>query len=361
MRRGEIRQARQTRLVAQRFPDHRTPTSATARASCFRVRRFGTAPQGSILGPLFFLIHLNDINNNICHGKLRLFADDTTVFYDAYDVNEIEHKIQSDLDKLNVWFRVNKLTVNAAKCNYIVIKNPAKIVPDLNIYIQDEHILRYEKIKYLGVYIDQHLTFKPHIEYLCKKISPIVGMLSKVRWSLPKNICVMLYNSLVHSKLAYCIDSWGSASDTALSPLEKIQKKAIRFISHSDYLAHTLPLFQQLRIYTLRNLYFSKICLLVFKKLNGLNNSIHCNFSYVNHGYGTRSTTNHLLKLPETSGGIMSNSLLRTLSYVGPHFYNSLPTMVKNADSVSIFKNSLKRWLVSANIQVYKLMYTHKK
>ena len=317
-------------------------------------------PQGSILGPLLFLLYVNDMKDYIKHGKLRLFADDTNIFYDTKDIGIATMQINEDMYGLNKWLKMNKLTVNTTKSNYIVVKCPRKRVADISVKLQNDTLRRMDHVKYLGVYIDQHLTFRPHIEYLCKKISPTIGVLGKLRWLFPKNICVLLYNSLIHSQLAYCIGSWGSASKAAISPLEILHKKVVRYISHSTYTAHAAPLFKELGILTVREMFFTKVCMLVYQELRGLNNGRDYKFQKVNHVYKTRSVTNDCLQLPEGPVGVVTNSLFRTLSYVGPRFFNYLPTDVKGLNSCSLFKRNLKNWVQEAQIPVYNLMYTHR-
>ena len=258
-------------------------------------------PQGSILGPLLFLFYINDIKDCLQQGKMRLFADDANIFYKTSDPEAAVRLIQEDINSLDTWLKVNKLTLNAAKCNYIVIKNPRKSIPQLALHLQDKALSRTESINYLGIFIDQHLTFKDHVDHVCNNISPAVGILSKVRWILPRNVCILLYNALIHCRLSYCIESWGSASDHVLHPLEILQKRAIRFICFKSFTDHTLPLFKTLGILSVRSIFYHKICLLVFKELHGLNKVDSFGFRFAQHSMGTRSVSDQLLCIPNTA------------------------------------------------------------
>ena len=180
-----------------------------------------------------------------------------------------------------------------------------------------------------------------------------------MRWIFPKRICLLLYNSLFHSHLVYCIDAWGSASNNVLRPLEMLQKKAIRFVSNSDYLAHTSPIFKSLGLLKLRHIYFMRISIVVFKELKGINSGEPFGFTRINHAYQTRSASNDLLRLPNTPSGGISNSLIRTMAYVGPRCYNALPSNISNVNcSLSLFKRNLKNWLIFSELDVYQLVYT---
>ena len=280
-------------------------------------------------------------------------------FYKTSNPEAAARQIQEDINCLNSWLKVNKLTLNTAKCNYIVIKNPSKSVPQLEIHLQDRVLARTERVNYLGILIDQHLTFKYHVDHICNKISPAVGILSKVRWVLPRNICILLYNALIHCRLSYCIESWGSASDNVLYPLEILQKRAVRFICFKPFTDHTLPLFKKLGILSVRNMFYFKVCQLVFKELHGMNNVDSFGFRFAQHSIGTRSVSNQLLCLPY-QGNNLTKALFQTMSNVGPRLFNKVPHVIKTTPSLSLFKQKLRSWLVDNYPPVYKIIYPHK-
>ena len=238
------------------------------------------------------------------------------------------------------------------------MKTTNKQVKDLVIRLQDGLISRTESVKYLGILLDHHLTFRNHIENLCIKISPAIGILSKVRWILPRKLCLQLYNSLIHSRLSYCIETWGSASKSAIRPLEVLQKKVVRFITFSSFTAHSPPLFKDLGILNIRKLYYLKICIRVFKELQGLSIVEPVNFRVVNHGIVTRSASNLSLCILLCNTTI-TNALSQTMSFVGPRIYNDAPDVIKNTNSISLFKAKLKTWLLVNDPDVYKLIYPH--
>ena len=218
---------------------------------------------------------------------------------------------------------------------------------------------RTESINYLGIFIDQHLTFKNHVDHVCNNISPAVGILSKVRWILPRKVCILLYNALIHCRLSYCIESWGSASDHVLHPLEVLQKRAIRFLCFKSFTDHTLPLFKTLGILNVRSIFYHKICLLVFKELHGLNKVDSFGFRFAQHSMGTRSVSNQLLCIPNQESKL-TNALFQTMSYVGPRLFNQVPHTIKATLSISLFKKNLRSWLVENHPPVYKIIYPHK-
>ena len=182
-------------------------------------------PQGSILGPLMFLVYINDLQNCLTHGISRLFADDTNILYSGKHIDTLKRNAEVDLLKLIDWFNVNKLALNVNKSNCIIIRSKNKKIPaDFNIMVGAKTLTLLDNIKYLGVYIDQQFTWKSHINSVCKKIAPIIGILSKVRHLLTFPILRQLYYALIHPHILYCIEAYGSTYKTHVEPLLILQK-----------------------------------------------------------------------------------------------------------------------------------------
>ena len=133
-------------------------------------------PQGSSLGPILFLIYINDLPNCSDLLTFRIFADDTNVFYSACDLKTLEKVINSELKKVKVWCDVNRLSINFSKTNFMIVKSPKKKEEPVNITIESSDGAKYalekkSKIKYLGVLLDETVSFKNHISYVCTRIS----------------------------------------------------------------------------------------------------------------------------------------------------------------------------------------------
>ena len=127
-------------------------------------------PQGSILGPLLFILYINDISNASTLTESLIFADDTSIFYSHSDPNYLESVMNEELQMFDVWMKCNKLSVNIKKTNYVIFKSSKKKIPHNFIFCYGNEILKQENTtKFLGVYIDQHLTWKDHISHICKK------------------------------------------------------------------------------------------------------------------------------------------------------------------------------------------------
>ena len=211
-------------------------------------------PQGSILGPLLFLIYINDLINDVSKVlDLILFADDTNIFFSHKDPIFLMELVNTGLQNLSCWFQANKLSINVKKLNCIIFKtsqNRQKL--DFSIY--DTKIDRVTETLFLGVIIDKCLTWKPHVQNLTRKISKSLGLIYKSSFCLNKNYLCRLYYSLVYPYLYYCACVWGLTYHSNLKRLVTLQKRAVKMISRSSFDAHTDPIFKSLKLLKFENI-----------------------------------------------------------------------------------------------------------
>ena len=181
-------------------------------------------PQGSIIGPTLFILYINDICNVSSILKLILFADDTNIFYSGKDVNNVCHIMTEELRKINVWFMVNKLSLNVSKTNYMLFGNNRNMV-DCSIYINNIEIERVYVTKFLGLHIDCKLDWKVHIQNVKNKIAKNCAILTKVRHKLNDAAMYTLYMSFIVPYLNYCCEIWGNNYVSRTKPLFLLQKR----------------------------------------------------------------------------------------------------------------------------------------
>jgi hypothetical protein len=305
-------------------------------------------PQGSILGPLLFILFINDIKN--CSNLLHfiLFADDTNALYSSNNFSDLTFVVNAELQKLHLWFLSNKLSINEDKCCYMLFGNKIKDSECPNVQINNFNLKRVKATKFLGVHIDDKLNWNTHIWETSKTISRNLGILNKVKYSLPDDVLLNLYFTLIFPHLTYGIVSWGSASEHKLNYLFLRQKRALRIITHSNYIAHTDPIFRRLHLLKIYDIYKLQVLLFIYKSLHKmyLPSCIsfydYFSFTAVLKPHDTRSAPTNLSK-----SSARTNLRCTSLLYSGPRIWNSIRDDLKSLPTISMFKNEVKLWLLS--------------
>ena len=156
-------------------------------------------PQGSILGPLLFILYLNDIVYSSNMFTFYVFADDTNLLDSHKNIRTLIHSINNDLGHVSTWFKANKLSLNINKTNFMLFKNKHdnRHIPAFNITIDNTDIVRVPHTKFLGIILDECLTWKQHTTYIANIVSKYTGILYRLKGILPSTTLFTLYNSLV--------------------------------------------------------------------------------------------------------------------------------------------------------------------
>ena len=162
-------------------------------------------PQGSVLGPLFFILFINDLYKCCPEGKVRLFADDTTIFFHKNNINDIITTGKLIMIQLTNWLRANKLTLNADKSTFTIFKSHKKKIPNMpeTIEFLNQSIKRASHNKFLGVILDEHLSWSNHITELSNKLKRLFHIFYNIRDFLSKENIKTIYYALVYSRIKY--------------------------------------------------------------------------------------------------------------------------------------------------------------
>ena len=298
-------------------------------------------PQGSILGPLLFILYMNDICNTSKILKTILFADDTTVFCSHKDIATLCTTINNELKEVCNWFKANKLSLNAKKTNLMFLgtRFQTKNIDDrYAVFLDGCKLTRNKEAKFLGITIDENFAWKNQINKLCKLCARNIGVLNKVKHFLPEHSMYQLYCSLVQPYLNYGLLLWGNANKESISKVFKIQKRALRVISNSPYLSHSKPLFDKYKTLNIFDLYKKETGICMYKyKQDMLPQSFDGIFTehQANHKYNTRNKSDYQLPIHK----------VRTILNVGPKFWNELPLYLKSARTIGQFKRNLVLYL----------------
>ena len=304
-------------------------------------------PQGSILGPLLFLVYINDNCKTTDYGEFILFADDTNLFYSHENISTLTSVINTELCKISDWLQSNKLEIslNIKKSNYIIFKPRQKRqVYNLALTINNNTIDRVKEVCFLGVILDENLTWKAHVSYIARKISKSIGIIYRSSFYLFKSALRILYFALVYPYLQYCVTIWGSTYSSNLNRIVLLQKRAVQIVDKQFFGAHTTPIFYKHKILKFEDIYLlqlGKFMYLYQQKLppdcfEGL-------FSYVSqiHNYNTRNAKSFYAFQCRT------NIRQFSINYQGPKFFNTLNPDIRNSSSVFRFQYMLKLFLFS--------------
>ena len=304
-------------------------------------------PQGSILGPLLFLLFINDLplyTNKVCTD---LYADDTTL-YDIQDSMErIENNLQSALNNLHVWCRNNGMILNSSKTKVLLITTTQKRQrlhnENLALKFNDESLNMITNDKILGIYVDNNLNWTDHIKHLSRKITSSIWLLSKIKKFLSQAHRVQFYKSYIQPHIDFCNIVWGSSSDTNKLKIFKLQKRACRVIL--DYNVDDIhEAMKTLKIMSVYDRLYLRKAKFMFKVANNMTPTyISENFTSRNNGIMLRSSTAGCFVPPKPRTEYFKHSL----RYSGCLVWNSLPQEVKNAQTPDTFHNRCLKWLIN--------------
>lgn len=300
-------------------------------------------PQGSILGPILFLIFINDLTSSIKISRPLLYADDTKCFHNIYSLTDTQH-LQDDLDAIGTWSKTWNMLFNEAKCTHVRFLPKPDTDPQFTTYtINHSSISTSNHHKDLGVIMTSNLSWSDHHHLITSKAYRSLGVIRRTFTTNSISTKRQLYLSLVRSQLTYCSPIWRPHLIRDIIKLEKVQKRATKYIlndSSSDYKSrlkslHLLPLMYHLELNDV---------MFLIKSLQHPSDHFNISHFITFSDNNTRSSSSHKLKHAFIKS--TSISIRHFYFYRIPRLWNALPPINLDSSHVSI-KSTLIKYLWS--------------
>ena len=303
-------------------------------------------PQGSILGPLLFILNMNDICNVSDLFFAIMYADDTSLLVTGNDLQSLIASLNNALKDLCSWFKSNKLSLNTNKTFYMIFhRSRIKCDTDstLEIIMDNGILTKTSCLKYLGVIVDQKLNWIEHISYVKNKISKGIGIMYKARRHLDKKSLLNLYYSYIYPYLTYCIEVWGCAAKSHLQALFILQKKIVRIMTFAPYLEHSAPIFSSLELLPIEKVFINRVAIVMYKISCDMLPETMAKLYSKNKDHHTHDTRGkNLLRIPAGT---------KNFTYNSARIWNAISSQIDINVNLGKFKVNLKKYLLHNTLE----------
>ena len=217
-------------------------------------------PLGFSLGPLLFLLYINDLPLASQFDTI-LFADDTFLAMPDNNLSKLQNRVNTELRKIDLWMKKNKLQLNYSKTHYLLLDKQLNrsCLTNFNISLNSIDIKRIKSIKYLGIYIDKNLNWSCHIQHLSLQLARYYGLLYRIQNFIDRNTLCMLYYSLIYSRIQYSIVTWGTANKTLMQELNVKLNNVVCTIMYSSKYCPVTSLYKALNFFKLDDIYLLEL------------------------------------------------------------------------------------------------------
>ena len=325
-------------LLKSYVSDRRQYTKINNSTSRVNSLNYGV-PQGSVLGPLLFLLYVNDIQHCIDKKKIKLFADDTGVFQFDKDLRVVVNEASQNLAKIYDWFLCNRLALSLEKSHFLIFHSKRKKINyEINsLHFGNKSIPRSHFTNYIGMTIDENLSWELHIDRILKSLYKYYRLFYQLRNFVNKQLIRTIYYSCVYSRIQYGIEVYGTCRKGLIDKLQVTQNKLLRILGCKDRQYNSQILHKEFELHNVSEIRDMLILKFVYNCVNGQPvEAFKDYFKTPNHMYNTRQADRLVAENINTEYG-------RSLThYTGASLWSRLPLDVKNKPSINSFKRSLK-------------------
>ena len=304
-------------------------------------------PQSSILGPMLFLLYVNDLPLNR-QSNIDMYADDVTLYKSSKSLSEINELLQNDLSKIDTWSKNNNMILNPKKTTCMVIGNKKRLknIPELQLKVLNNKIENVSVQRVLGLYIDNSLCWKTHVDKVCSEVSSKVHLVKRINNFLTLDMKQLFYNSYIAPCFDHGCISWNHCKSAFTNIIIKLQKRAACIILKKPRKTCSKSNFTSLKWLSIKGRHKYFTILMVYKTLHGVAPLYMSNLiNYSRNPY-------HMLR-SELNNDV-TNQIIprtefrkRTFSYIGMQYWDSIPTDLRSINNIGYFKQKLKCSLMS--------------
>jgi len=308
-------------------------------------------PQGTVLGPILFLIYIDDMSKNLKVGSMVSYADDTVLLFHGNNWQETIIKAKKGLTGIGGWINKNHLLINYNKTKYIKFSlTPSNLEKEpINLHNCNGKtctcpaIEQTTSVKYLGVHIDSGLKWDVHADSVCKSLKYLLHKFYILRNVLSRELMITFYKAVIESRLRYCNIVWGGLYNEHQKIVYNTQKHIIKTMLKLKRDHPTDRLFQENKLLSVRGLYILDTLIFTHKRHT---------FDRISHVVNTRSKAKNLMNTKKCN----FSAVQRFICFLGPRLYNQLPNDLQNQNNIKKFKNSAKTYVLSNYLNLEKLL-----
>ena len=296
-------------------------------------------PQGSVLGPLLFLIYINDIRAATDVGTIMLFADDANMYLANKNLPELFQELKKGIGDLSKWFHNNKLSLSLEKTQYTIFHSKRKHIPDIynSIQLNNTSIHKVQKVKYLGMTIDENLSWEEHVRNLKSSLTKLASSFKIIKHYIPRNCKMNMYYAYAYSKIQYGIEVYGGGGRGTIKQIQILQNRVLKILFNKDWLTPTKELHKELKVLLVSDIHRLQISKFVYKFFHNTLPPPFADYYKLNsntHEHHTR-TNNHI--------HIDRMHSPNTVKVAGAKIYNDIPECIRTSNTLKTFAHNLKQ------------------